>query len=58
MQDEQARFLPVRVVSPGAEENSGGLEIALAGGRVVRVRPGVDLQTLADVLAVLEVRPC
>jgi transposase len=57
-QGDRARFLPVRLVPPAAEENSGGLEIALADGRVIRVRPGVDRQTLADVLAVLEVRSC
>jgi hypothetical protein len=53
-QGQRARFLPVRVVPAVAEENRGGLEIALSGGRVIRVRPGVDRQTLADVLAVLE----
>jgi hypothetical protein len=40
------------------EEHRGRLEIALADGLVIRVRPGFDWQTLADVLAVLEVRPC
>ena len=35
-----------------------GVEIVLAHGRTVRVRAGFDRQTLADVLAVLEVRPC
>jgi len=57
-QGERAGFLPVRLVPPAVAENSGGLEIALAGGHVIRVRPGVDRQTLADVLAVLEARPC
>jgi hypothetical protein len=51
-------FLPVRVVSPAVEEPRGGLEIAWSNGRVLRVSPGVDRQTLADVLAVLEARPC
>jgi hypothetical protein len=58
LQGNRPRFLPVRLVPPAAEENRGGLEIALAGGHVIRVQPGVDRQTLADVLAVLEVRPC
>jgi hypothetical protein len=51
-------FLPVRVVSPAVEEPRVGLEIAWSSGRVLRVSPGVDRQTLADVLAVLEARPC
>jgi transposase-like protein len=57
-QGDRARFLPVQLVSPAAEENRGGLEIALGDGRVIRVRAGFDRQTLADVLAVLEVPPC
>ena len=51
-------FLPVRVVSPAVEEPRGGLEIAWSNGRVLRVSPGVDRQTLSDVLAVLEAQPC
>jgi hypothetical protein len=51
-------FLPVRVVEDAATEATGGVEIILAEGRTVRVRSGFDRQTLADVLAVLEVRPC
>lgn len=37
---------------------SGGVEIVLAQGHTVRVAVGFDRQTLADVLAVLEGRPC
>jgi transposase-like protein len=51
-------FLPVRVVEPRATAAVGGVEIVLAQGRTVRVPPGFDRQTLADVLAVLEARPC
>ena len=51
-------FLPVRVVEDIAAEASSGVEIILAHGRTVRVRSGFDRQALADVLAVLEVRPC
>ena len=51
-------FLPVRVVADVAAEAAGGVEIILAHGCTVRVRSGFDRQTLADVLAVLEVRPC
>jgi len=51
-------FLPVHVVEPHVTEAARGVEIILAGGRTVLVPPGFDWQTLADVLAVLEVRPC
>ena len=49
--DRQAR-------RPGAAEADRGVEIILGQGRTVRVRAGFDRQTLAAVLAVLEVRPC
>jgi len=39
-------------------EADGGVEIILGQGRTVRVQAGFDRQTLAAVLAVLEVRPC
>jgi hypothetical protein len=51
-------FLPVEVMEDGAAPAGGGVEIILAPGRTLRVRAGFDRQTLADVLAVLEVRPC
>ena len=51
-------FLPVQVVKDGVTEATDGVEIILGPGRTVRVRAGFDRQTLADVLAVLEVRPC
>jgi transposase-like protein len=58
-----ASFLPVRVVGPAsgcpaATETTRGLEIVLEQGRTVRVQAGFDRQTLAEVLAVLEARPC
>jgi hypothetical protein len=51
-------FLPVAVIEsasqrPGWAESPHGVEIVLARGRTVRVRAGFDRQTLADVLAVL-----
>ena len=57
---EKPSFLPVHVVasSVGSEAARGGVEIVLAQGRVVRVAPGFDRQTLADVLSILEPRPC
>ena len=51
-------FLPVHVIEDAAAEATSGVEILLAHGRTVRVRSGFDRQTLVDVLAVLEVRPC
>jgi hypothetical protein len=56
-------FLPVQVVESacqrrGAAELPCGVEIVLAQGRTVRVQAGFDRQTLANVLAVLEARPC
>jgi len=52
-------FLPVHVVASHANETArGGVEIVLAQGRVVRVTTGFDRQTLADVLSLLEPRPC
>jgi transposase-like protein len=61
-------FLPMHVVTR-ASERAGvaetgyplagcGVEIILAQGCAVRVQAGFDRQTLADVLAVLEARPC
>jgi hypothetical protein len=51
-------FLPVRVVGPDVSQAVCGVEIVLTHGRIVRVGAGFDRQTLANVLAVLEVRPC
>jgi hypothetical protein len=48
----------VRVVEDVAAESASDVEIILARGCTVRVRSGFDRQTLADVLAVLEVQPC
>jgi hypothetical protein len=46
------------VVEDAAAEATDAVEIVLTQGRTVRVRSGFDRQTLVDVLAVLEVRPC
>jgi hypothetical protein len=53
-----ARFLPVQVVVDQARESRSGVEIHWDDGRNVRLQRGFDRQTLADVLAVLEARPC
>jgi hypothetical protein len=41
-----------------AGEPSSGVEIHWDNGRSARLHRGFDRQTLADVLAVLEARPC
>jgi transposase len=52
-------FLPVRIIAgANPEPVAAAIEIALASGRVVRVRPGFDPATLGRVLAVAEGRPC
>jgi hypothetical protein len=51
-------FLAVHVVEDATAKATNGIEILLAHGRTLRVRSGFDRQTLIDVLAVLEVRPC
>jgi hypothetical protein len=53
-----ARFLPVCVVSDQASELPSGVEIHLGNGRSVRVCRRFDGHALAEVLAVLEARPC
>lgn len=53
----QPAFVPVRVIQPPPPPSSGALEV-LAGGRVVRVRPGFDAETLGRLLATLEGRAC
>ena len=53
-----ARFLPVRVVMDRPSEPGSGVKIHWDNGRSVRLHRGFDRQTLADVLAVLEARPC
>jgi transposase-like protein len=53
-----ARFLPVQVVMDQASESSSGVEIHWDNGRSVRLCRRFDRQTLADVMAVLETRPC
>jgi len=53
-----ARFLPVQVVMDQASQPGSGVEIYWDNGRSVRLHRGFDRQTLAEVLAVLEARPC
>jgi hypothetical protein len=48
----------VQVVKDGVPEAAQGVEIVLRQSCTVRVQAGFDRQTLAEVLAVLEGRPC
>ena len=55
----QPGFVPVTLSAPKRVPAAGGrLEIALAGGARIRLTGAVDRQLLADVLGVLEGRPC
>jgi hypothetical protein len=49
-------FVPVRLVDEAA--SSGGVEVVLRGGRVVRVAAGFAAQTLRAVVVALEELPC
>jgi transposase len=48
-------FVPITIVEPPA---SAAIDIRLASGHRLRVRAGCDRQLLAEVVAVLEGRPC
>ena len=49
-------FVPLVVEGPVA--SAAVLEVVVGGGRVVRVPVGFDVPTLAQLLALLEGRPC
>ena len=53
-----AGFLPVHVTADRRPEGGRGVEMLLADGRVLRIQPGFDRQTLLDVLGALESRGC
>jgi hypothetical protein len=57
----QATFLPIQLAdlpSRASAPDRCDLEIVLACGPRIVVRPGFDLETLRRVVAVLEGRPC
>lgn len=63
--DQRPVFVPVRVVSPVDETPRSRdvpvpawLELVIGSGRIVRVPPGFDTDTLRQLLAVLEEPPC
>jgi transposase len=47
-------FVPVRVLAQTEPAAEDGLEVVLADGRRLRVRPGFDAATLRRLVAVLE----
>ena len=54
------RFLPVHVVESPVPRGAppAFIEVVLANGRVVRIAPGFDADTLGRVLAIAEAGPC
>ena len=55
---EATPFLPIHLLAGNGVEHPAAVEIYLGDGRLVRVGPGVDRQTLREVLAALEVGSC
>jgi hypothetical protein len=55
--EPEPAFLPVTIVEPLAPA-SAAIDIRLTSGHRLRVRSGCDRQLLADVVAMLEDRPC
>jgi hypothetical protein len=51
-------FVPVTVIDQPARSTASPIDILLAGGRRIRVRPGCDRDLLAAVLALLEKPSC
>jgi len=55
---DASSFVPIEVLASKSTADPGGVEIHLGDGRMICVRRGFHRQTLSDVLAVLEGRPC
>jgi transposase-like protein len=56
---EAVPFVPVEILPPpltlpGLDAAAGGLELVLAGGRILRIGPAFDEPTLRRLLALLE----
>jgi hypothetical protein len=59
--DAAAHFLPVTILPDPIPATTGSrppLELLLPNGRRIAVAPGFDPQTLRQLIAVLEERPC
>jgi len=50
-------FVPVQVLAHPQPSTEDSLEVVLAGGRRLRIRPGFDAVTLRQLLTVLEELP-
>jgi transposase-like protein len=55
---EAGHRAPSKMVAGRGVKAGPAIEVVLGGQRVLRIAPGFDRQTLAEVLAVLEARPC
>jgi hypothetical protein len=55
---ERALFVPVVVQPEPASDRPAAIEVVFGNGRRLRIIPGFDAATLAQVVAVLEGRPC
>ena len=55
---EGSPFLPIQVLAGNGVASPAPVEIHLGDGRMICVRPGVDRQTLREVLGALEGRSC
>jgi hypothetical protein len=55
--DAQPTFVPITIVEPSAPA-SAVIDIRLTSGHRLRIRAGCDRSLLADVVALLEGRPC
>lgn len=51
-------FVPIHLLAGNSAVHAAVVEIHLGDGRMVRVGPGIDRQTLVEVLSALEVRSC
>ena|SRR5438045_3519762 len=59
--DAAPHFLPVTILPdpiPAAASSRQSLELLLGNGRRIAVAPGFDPQTLRQLIAVVEERPC
>ena len=56
--NEPSPFVPIHLLSDNGVVHAAAVEIHLGDGRMVRVAPGFDRQTLVEVLGGLEVRSC
>lgn len=55
---EAASFVPIRLMADNSAAKAAVIEIHLGDGRMVRVGPGIDRQTLVEVLRAMEDRSC